>query len=143
MAWSRSTPIVATVARIAQLTGKQKLANLESGGELLLEDLILSANQDVFDWLDGSGQDPTKFTNEYVYERTVAFWFLALLATHPTNYLGGSDPEETSQRYRELAESHFGKVSPRYATGAQPRRAGEGLPAIHHLDEDPVYFYLD
>lgn len=130
--FARGVALVPTVKRVVQLTGVQDLKNLESSGELRLEELLLTASDAVFDRLTVDGVDPTTLTNAEVYERAVAYLFLGALAAQA--YLDGREDAATvSQRHFELAERFYEQVKPRLTTGREPRTAKDGLPVVVNL----------
>ena len=130
--FARGVPLVPTLARVVQLTGVQDLRNLESSGELKLEDLLLTASDGVFDRLTVDGIDPTTLTNAEVYERAVAFTFLGILASQ--GYLDGrEDAAVVSQRHFTLADRFYEQVKPRLTGRPEPRAASDGLPVVVNL----------
>jgi len=128
MAWARATAIVATVARVVQLTGLQDLANLETDSELTLTDLILTANQAVYDQLEANGVDPTTLTNEEVFHRSVAWHFCALLAQ--LGYIGIPESLEPPSDPYAWSDPHFSRVRPKVSGSDSPRVPSEGIPAV-------------
>ena len=91
MAFRRDVPLVATVERVVQLTGRTDLRNLEASGELNLEDLLRSASATVHDKLQARGVRPEEVTNPEVYENAVAWQFLGVLAESAPSISGGID----------------------------------------------------
>jgi hypothetical protein len=131
MAFSRGTPLVASLERIVQLTGVQDLKNLETSGELALDDLLVTASDAIHDRLVADGIATEQLTNAEVYERAVAFQFLAILAAG--GYLGRDEESESvTERYLGLADRFYTQVRPRLQDAA-PRRAGGGLPAVFNV----------
>lgn len=139
MGMTRGTALVLTRARVVQLTGVQDLANLEADAELALTDLLVSASDAIYDQLDGDGIDPTKLSNEEVYERAVAWHFLALLAIGgympvpanlepPRNAEGQADPFAWS-------DPHYKRVQPRLSEGDTPARAGLPIPRVRNVND--------
>jgi hypothetical protein len=129
--FTRGVPLVPSVARIVQLTGAQDLRNLEASGELKLDDLLVTASDGVFDRLVADGLDPALLTNPEVYERAVAYTFLAVLAAQ--SYLDGQEDAATvSQRHFALADRFYEQVKPRLAGGQAPRTATEGVPVVRN-----------
>jgi hypothetical protein len=129
--FARGKALVPTVARVVQLTGAQDLRNLEATGELKLEELLVTASDSVFDHLVSDGVDPVLLVNPEVYERAVAYTFLAVLAAQ--SYLDGNEDSATvSQRHFALADRFYDQVKPRLARGSEPRTAGEGIPVLRN-----------
>ena len=132
MSFRRGVALVPTVQRVVQLTGAQDLRNLEATGELKLVDLLVTASDGVFDRLTVDGIDPLALTNPEVYERTVAFSFLGILAAQ--SYLDGQEDAATvSQRHFALADRFYEQVRPRLSRGAEPRTAVEGVPVVRNV----------
>ena len=129
MAFRRDVPLVATVERVVQLTGRTDLRNLEASGELNLEDLLRSASATVHDKLQARGVRPEEVTNAEVYENAVAWQFLGVLAEST----GGEDPDALFAR----SDRYFEDVRPRLAAGDEPRTAAEGVPAVENPTEPP------
>lgn len=144
MGMTRGTALVATVARVVQLTGVQDLADLEGGSELTLTDLLTTASDAIYDQLNRDGEDPTAITNEEVYESAVAWHFLARLViggyvplptglNPPTNEKGQADPYAWSDPY-------YARVRPTYAAGTDsPATAGESIPVIRNVSKRPLF----
>ena len=126
MAFRRDVPLVATVERVVQLTGRTDLRNLEASGELNLEDLLRSASATVHDKLQARGVRPEEVTNAEVYQNAVAWQFLGVLAEST----GGEDPDALFAR----SDRYFEDVRPRLD---EPRTAAEGVPAVENATEPP------
>ena len=130
MAFLRGVALVASVARVVQLTGAQDLRNVE--GELRLEDLLVTSSDSIFDRLVADGLDPTFLANPEVYERAVAFQFLGLLAAQ--GYLHGQEDAQTvEQRHFALSDRFYEQVRPRLRGRDEPRAANEGLPVVRNV----------
>lgn len=143
---TRGTPLVATVARVVQLTGVQGIPNLETGagGALTATDLLTSASDAIYDQLKMEGETPASMTNSEVYERAVAWHFVATLVIGgyipqpanvppPTNDKGQSDPFAWS-------DPHKDRVHAEYPVGTdEPRRAGEAIPVLKNVSTRPLF----
>lgn len=143
MGMTRGTALVATIARVVQLTGCQDLANLEVGGELTFADLLVSASDAIYDQLEAAGVDPTLLTNQTVFERAVAWHALALLVllgqiglpdglSPPTNELGQSDPYAWS-------DPHMSRVKAKQADTQDGRTADESAPSMANLHRGGLF----
>lgn len=132
---SRGTPLVATVARVTQLTGFQKLANLEVGAGITLTDLLTTASDAIYDQLTREGESPGDMDNAEVYESAVAWHFLARLVIGrylplpdglepPQNAEGQADPYAWSDPYLK-------RVKPTYSGDMDsPASAGERFGSV-------------
>ena len=141
---TRGTALVATVARVTQLTGVQKLANLETGGELTLTDLLESASDAIYDQLVREGESPDDMTNAEVYESAVAWHFLARLVIlgyialppgleQPRNAEGQADPFAWSDVYLK-------RVKPLYSGDEDsPAAAGERFGSVGNISDTALY----
>lgn len=138
MGMTRGTALVLTKARLVQLTGIQDLANLETDGELTLTDLLVTASDAIYDQLDGDGIDPTLLTNQTVYERAVAWHFLALLVIGGYVQLpGGLEPPRNEQGQADpyaWSDPHYKRVQPQVSTGDAPTRAGTAVPKVRNIN---------
>lgn len=106
--WQRGVPLVETLQRVMQLTAATELHVLEIPGELDLEDVLVSASDAVLDrvWAEG---DALEGIDPLLYERAVAFQFLALLAAQ--NYLtSGESSEIALERYLRLSDRYYDAV---------------------------------
>jgi len=130
MAFRREVPLVPTVERVVQLTGRTDLRNLEASGELNLEDLLRSASATVHDKLQARGVRPEEVTNPEVYENAVAWQFLGVLAEST----GREDPDALFAR----SDRYFEDVRPRLTEGNEPRTAAEGVPAVQNPTDPPL-----
>jgi len=126
----RDTPLVTTVEHVVQLTGRTDLRNLESSGELDLQDLLRSTSNTVHDKLQARGVVPAEVQNEHVYENAVAWQFLGVLAE--AGSLGNEDPEALFAR----SDRYFEDVQPRLLPGAATPSAA-GLPAVRNVTTPP------
>ena len=133
---ARGTALVSTVARVVQLTGAQHLDNLETGGDLTLTDLLVTASDTIYDRLDGDGIDPTLLTNQAVYERAVAWEFLSSLFAlgFATN-----NPSEDYERAHSQVERHYTMARPKSSADDIGRRANEAVPIVANWEPDTVY----
>ena len=129
MGFRRDTPLVPTVERVVQLTGRTDLRNLEASGELRLEDLLLSASATVYDKLQARGVRPENVVNAEVYENAVAWQFLGVLAEST----GSEDPDALFAR----SATYFEDVHARLVEGDEPRTATEGIPAVQNPSSAP------
>ena len=143
MGMTRGTALVATIADVVTLTGVQDLANLETGGELTVASLLVSASDAIYDQLESDGVDPTILTNEEVFERAVAWHACALLVvtgqlglpdgvSPPQNEAGQADPFAWSDPY-------YMRVKAKQASAQDARRPSEALPAIGNLRRQPLF----
>lgn len=137
-AMTRGVALVDNVGRVMVLTGRQGLANLEADGETSLPDLLISASDAIYDQLSGDNVDPTDLANAEVYERAVAWHFLALLVAHalvplpeglepPKNEKGQLDPFAWS-------DPHYSRVQPLLASANSPARAGTLIPKVRNVN---------
>ncbi len=106
MPFRRNWPLVPSVERVVQLTGRTDLKNLEASGELALADLLLSASNTIHDRLERRGVPPARIRNPEVYERAVAWQFLAVLAE------SGSLGEEQAEPLFARSDRYFEDVLP-------------------------------
>lgn len=131
MAFRRDVPLIPTVERVVQLTGRTDLRNLEASGELNLEDLLRSASNTIHDKLQAAGIRPAEITNPRVYENAVAWQFLGILAE--AKALGEEDPESLFGR----SDKYFAEVRAQLSFGDEPRTATEGIPAVLNPTDIP------
>lgn len=131
MAMTRGTALIAE-ARVVNLTGRQDLSRLETGGEFDRDELLVTATDWVYDGLEGQGIDPTLLTNETRYERAVATYFLFLLAEG--SYIG-----EDAAALLERAQNEFDRVRPVVSSGDEGAMTSTAVPTIINFDADPVY----
>lgn len=135
---TRGTALVASVARVVQLTGVQGLPNLETDGELTVTDLLVTASDAIYDQLASEGVDPTDLANSEVYERAVAWHFLAILVINgylplpagleaPKNEKGQADPYAWSDPHRD-------RVGPILASTNSPTRSGTLYPKVTNVN---------
>lgn len=130
VAFVRGTPLVATVASAEAIVGEQFLRSIEASSgtdPLSLADTLLAASDAIYDQVDAlvraSGAQVSDVTNAEIYQRAVAWHFLALVVMRgwcpaPKGRDAPSHPFEWSDPFLE-------RVRPRLA-GA---RAAEVLPA--------------
>jgi len=115
--WQRGIPLVKTLQRVMQLTAATELHVLEIPGELDLEDVLVSASDAVLDrvWAE---DDALEGIDPLLYERAVAFQFLALLAAQ--NYLTSGDSSEIAlERYLRLSDRYYESVRQRRPKNAR------------------------
>jgi hypothetical protein len=131
VSWARGTSIVADLARVAQLTGQQDLANLEAGGEITIAQLLISASDSIYDQLQADGVDPTGITNETVYEEVVAWNLLARLFM--LGYIqapaGLADPESAYS----WSDYYYQRKRPTLSADDESRLPHEALPVVTNL----------
>lgn len=126
---TRGTKLVTTTARVTQLTGVQKLSNLEVGGGITLTDLLLVASDAIYDQLVREGETPSSMTNAEVYESAVAWHFLARLVIG--RYLPlpeGMEPPQNEQGHADpyvWSDVYLRRVKPLYTSDDSPAAAGE------------------
>jgi hypothetical protein len=146
MGMTRGTALVATALRVTQLTGIQFLANLEAGAGITLTDLLTTASDAIYDQLDREGESPADLDNEEVYEKAVAWHFLAILVLGgyiklppgldpPKNTDGQADPYAWS-------DVHLRRVRPSYPTSADQNptaAAGERFGSVGNVSSTPLY----
>jgi len=106
VSFRRNWPLVPSVARVVQLTGRTDLKNLEASGELALADLLLSASNTIYERLRGKGVPPERLKNPEAYENAVAWQFLGVLAE------AGSLGEEQAAPLFAQSDRYFADVSP-------------------------------
>lgn len=131
MPMTRGTALIAE-ARVVELTGRQDLARLETGGEFDRDSLLITASDWVYDGLEGVGIDPTLLTNQTRYERAVAAYFLFLLAE------GGYIGEDSAPLF-ERAQTEFGRVRPELSAGDEGHMTNAPVPTIINFDADAIY----
>lgn len=140
---TRGTPLVSDIAAVVVLTGQQDLANLETGSELTVADLLTSASDAIYDQLEGDGVDPTLLTNQEVYERAVAWFFLATLVMQAYIPLPeGLEPPKNEQGQADAyawSDSYYNRVRPKLSSGDSPRTAGEVVPQIANTTRKPRF----
>jgi len=128
MGMTRGTALVATVARVVQLTGVLDLANLESDSELTLTDLLTTASDAIFDRLEADGIDPTALSNQTRFERAVAWEFLSILYSGGLLRAGADEPVgEAFARSRLNVDRYYDQVRPA-TSGDDPARPTGGIP---------------
>ncbi len=132
MAITRGTALVATLRKVAQLTGQAGLDALETS-ELVLADVLVSASDVVFDRLKGDGVDPALLTTSAAFERVAAWTFLATLAATGHVRTPGEDPETTSGRFYALADKFYREAPVDLSSGDEPARAGGGVPSVGNM----------
>jgi len=127
----RDEPLVPSVERVVELTGRTDLRNLEASGELDLTDLLRSAHNTIHDRLEARGVDPARLTNPEVYANAVAWQFLGVLAE--AGVLGDELPEPLFA----AVDRYFEDVRPRLGDAGAPRTATEGVPAVRNPEGLP------
>lgn len=135
-AMTRGTALVANIAAVAALTGQADLAALEDDSELTVATLLIAASDAIYDQLKGDGIDPTDLDNAEVFERAVAWHFLATLSKLgmlSTGLPAPLDPYEWSDPY-------YRRVSAQLTTGDEARRPNEGLPVVANLHGRKGFF---
>lgn len=144
MGMTRGQALVATVARVVELTGRTSLENLEVGDppELDLESLLVTASDAIYDRLTADGIDPTALINQEVFERPVAWHFLALLAAHGHIHQGGEGErsQESFDRLMELSDRYYGQFArPLLENLNSPARPREAIPVVKNMFTDPLF----
>lgn len=135
----RGTALVATVARAVELTGRTTLPNLEAGGELDLTDILLTASDAIYDRLTADGIDPTDLSNAEVFERPVAWHFLALLAAQGFLSEEGQ-AQETFERLMGLSDRYYEQFSkPLLANVNNRARPQEPIPYVKNIRPDALF----
>ena len=129
MSFRRNWPLVPSVERVVQLTGRTDLRNLEASGELALADLLLSASNTIYDRIQHVHKiAPERLKNPEVYENAVAWQFLAVLAE------AGSLGDELAEPLHASVDRYF-KVDP-ILVPDEPV-ATEGLPEVANATDPP------
>ena len=136
MAMTRGASLLSSLREVSQLTG-QVTTGLASP-ELVLGDVLISASDAVFDRLQGDGIDPTGLESD-PFKKVVAWTFLALLASSGALRTSSEDPETVSARYFGLADRFYAQAPTRTTSADDPRRAGEGLPALGNFSRGWVF----
>lgn len=135
MAWTKGTPLVATVAELRQLTALTDLGNLESDGELTLTNVLTSASDELYVYLEDQGVDPAALTNSADFKRAVAMHAVGMLT------LAGQIPPPEGREAPldpfEWSEPLLKRVRPKLAENAPPQ-IGMSLPKAKNLG--PGYF---
>ena len=121
--WQRGVALVKDLPHVMRITAATHLTNLENGkGKLDLKEVLVSASDAIFDRVIAEGVSPRE-VNAQLYERAVAFQFLALLAAQ--NYLtAGNSSTEALERYLSLSDRFYRDVHvrrPENAPGALRR----------------------
>ena len=129
MPFRRNWPLVPSVERVVQLTTRTDLKNLEASGELNLADVLVSASNAIHDALEKRGYAPERITNPEIYERAVAWHFLAVLAE------SGALGDEQAEPLFARSEKFMNDVSPVVAQSETP--AGEGVPEVLNPTDPP------
>ena len=138
MGMTRGTALVLTTAHAARLTGHRNLASVETDGAPSLADLLVTASDAIYDQLDGDGVDPTKLINQTVYERAVAWHFVATLVIG--GYLplpDGIDPPKNEQGSADpyaWSDPHYKRVQPQLSSGDGPVKAGVVVPRVLNIN---------
>lgn len=130
MSWSKGTPLVATVAELRQLTGVTDLANLEGDSELTLTNVLTTASDQLFVYLEDQGVNPTLLQNSADFKHAVAAHAIAMLtkARHllpPEGQLAPLDPFAWS-------EPLLKRVRPKLADNSVPQ-IGMARPRTRNL----------
>lgn len=140
MAMIRGTPLVATIARVVQLTGQQNLTNLQTGSDpTVVTDLLVTASDTIFDRLEGDGIDPTQLTNETAFERAVAWEMLSSLYANAYLVTENETATEAFDRGQAQVDRHYGMVRPKTTDANDPRRANESRPRLANFDRGWVF----
>ena len=141
---TRGTALVLTVARVTQLTGVQKLANLEVGSGITLTDLLVTASDAIYDQLERDGESPDEITNQTVFEKAVAWHFLALLVIG--NYLPlpeGLEPPKAPEGQADpyaWSDVYLRRVRATYPAGTDAGpAAGEQFGSVKNYTSLPLY----
>lgn len=136
---TRGTALVATVARVVQLTGQTTLAGLELDGELTLTEFLVTASDVIYDRLEADGIDPTTLSNAEVYERAVAYQLLAQLAAlgHLTD--DGEQAAAPYDRFTALCDRFYEQVKPKQTGRDDPSRTAGGIPGVANVTCRPIY----
>jgi hypothetical protein len=125
----RNWPLVPSVERVVQLTGRTDLKNLEASGELALADLLLSASNTIHDKLQRRGPPPERIKNPEVYERAVAWQFLGVLAE------AGSLGDEQAEPLFARSDKYFEEVWP--TLDPDEPAAIDGVPEVLNPTDPP------
>lgn len=129
MPYRRNWPLVPSVERVVQLTGRTDLRNLEASGELNLADLLLSASNTIYDRIQYVHKlAPERIRNPEVYENAVAWQFLAVLAE--ARSLG----PEVAEPLQASVDRYF-KVEP--ILEPDEPMSTEGLPQVANPTDPP------
>lgn len=130
MPFRRNFPLVPSVARVVQLAGRTDLKNLEASGELELADLLLSASNTIYDKFQKERRvPPERIRNPEVYERAVAWQFLAVLAE------SGALGEEQSEPLFARSDLYYHEVEP--ILEPDEAVAIEGVPEVMNPTDPP------
>jgi len=114
--WQHGVALVKDLAHVMRLTAATELHVLEIPGELDLKDVLVSASDAILDRVIAEGAALTD-VNPRLYERAVAFQFLALLAAQ--NYLtAGNSSAEALRRYLDLSDRYYNEVHQRRSKSA-------------------------
>lgn len=129
-----------TGAQLVEQTGVQDLANLVTDAELVLDTFALNAHRAVWRRLKARGIDPTALSNQALLKDAVAFEAVGRLAM--AGYLGSTDGPAYLAMSAQAAGPDF---RPEYADTStdSPRHAGEGVPVVGHVDDDPNGVFFD
>ncbi len=138
-AMTRGTALVPTIAGVLNLTGRTDLTDLEDDSELAVATLLIAASDAIYDQVEADGVDPTTLDNAEVFERAVAWHFLAMLAkldliTAPGDLPTPIDPYEWSDPYYARVRAKVTTVD-----GVEARRPDEFVPLLGNRTKDPVF----
>lgn len=134
MALVRATPLLTTIAEVVALTGKQDLANLETGSEWTAADHLAKAHAWVYDRVTsklGRGA-PALLANQAYLERGVAARFLEVL------YSTMLDDIEQRDYWGGQAREELANFVPEYSSGDEPART-EALPRVKNISTNPLF----
>ncbi len=129
MPFRRNWPLVPSVERVVQLTTRTDLKNLEASGELNLADVLVSASNAIHDALEKRGYAPERITNPEIYERAVAWHFLAVLAE------SGALGDEQAEPLFARSDRYFEDVLPLLEPDEPV--AIEGVPEVANPTDPP------
>jgi hypothetical protein len=134
---TRGTALVANIAAVVQLTGVNDLALLESGGELTVTDLLTTASDAIYDQIEADGIDPTTLSNQTIYERAVAWHFLAILVQ--MGYVAVPAGLDIPANAYEWSDPYYARVRPKVSGDDAGRIASEGIPAVGNFEHGWEY----
>ncbi len=137
MGMARGTPLVTDVAAVVKLTGQQGLNNIPIAAELSIPDLLTAASDYVFDRIDAIGVDPTKLSNQTVFERSVAWHFLSMVAETGLLSVDGEEPAAAVDRYLARSELYFNSVRPKTSEDDVGRLGNENVPRVGNIHRRP------
>ena len=135
---TRGTALITSIADVVRLTQQTGLANIEADGEIDVPTALITASDTIYDKLEVDGIDPTDLSNSVVFERAVAWRFLATLGALGFFSAGeGERSQEFYDRFMTLSEKCYVEVLAKVTDKA--KRPTEGIPVVRNTRTE-AYF---